>query len=181
MDYFPQIFDISMGSEGLFTSNSADPGNWTGGQVGAGVCKGTKYGISAAQYPNVDIEDLTRDQAIAIYRSDYWAKIQGDALPPQLAMLVFDSAINNGVSRSVRFLQTALGVGVDGIISAGGETINAVTRRAAVDIDGLCDEVLAQRIYFMANDPDWRTFGLGWARRLAALPLHAAQIAAGSS
>jgi lysozyme family protein len=175
MDYFPQIFDISMRSEGLFTNNSADPGNWTGGRVGVGICKGTKYGISAAQYPY--IENLTFSQAMAIYRADYWAKIQGDALPPQLAMLMFDSAINNGVSRSVRFLQTALGVAVDGVISAGGETINAVTRRAAVDITPVCDEVLAQRIYFMADDPDWKTFGLGWARRLAALPRHAALLA----
>ncbi|MFC0406768.1 hypothetical protein [Roseomonas elaeocarpi] len=30
---------------------STDPGNWTGGQVGKGKLKGTKYGIAAASYP----------------------------------------------------------------------------------------------------------------------------------
>jgi lysozyme family protein len=34
----------------------------------------------------------------------------------------------------------------------------------------LCAEFLARRLSFMASLPTWRTFGLGWARRLCSLP-----------
>jgi lysozyme family protein len=35
---------------------------------------GTKFGISSAAYPNLDIKNLTRDDAIKIYYYDYWLK-----------------------------------------------------------------------------------------------------------
>lgn len=40
--------------ESLFDTHDAnDPGNWTGGEIGKGECKGTNYGISAASYPDL--------------------------------------------------------------------------------------------------------------------------------
>ena len=44
--------------EGGWQHDPRDRGNWTGGEVGRGECKGTKYGISAASYPALDIEIL---------------------------------------------------------------------------------------------------------------------------
>jgi hypothetical protein len=35
-------------------------------------------------------------------------------------------------------------------------------------------EVHAQRLHFMAGLDTWKTFGLGWARRLAAIPAQGA-------
>ena len=32
----------------------------------------TNFGISKAQYPNVDIRNLTQDDAVQIYHDDYW-------------------------------------------------------------------------------------------------------------
>jgi hypothetical protein len=32
-----------------------DPGNWTGGAIGKGELRGTKWGISAQTYPQIDI------------------------------------------------------------------------------------------------------------------------------
>jgi hypothetical protein len=45
-----------------------DPGNWTGGKVGKGQLKGTKYDVSAAAFPKENIAGLTKDKAIAIYK-----------------------------------------------------------------------------------------------------------------
>jgi lysozyme family protein len=169
MTPFEHAFAIVVGHEGGYDATCADPGNWTGGAVGQGELRGTKYGVSAAAYPNVDIANLTETQAQAIYKPDYWDRVQGDALPPPLALLVFDAAVNTGVGRAARWLQGAVGATADGQIGAG--TLAALNEAVAKQGGAaLCAEFMAQRLNFMANLPTWRTFGLGWARRLCALP-----------
>ncbi len=137
-----------------------------------GVCTGTRYGISAAAYPTLDIKGLTLDAAKAIYRRDYWDRIAGDKLPPPVAFVTFDASVNNGVSRAVRLLQVALGAYQDGVI--GPATLAAVAKVAPMQ---LVSEIVAQRILFMSKLNTWPTFGLGWSRRLAALPMEAFAVA----
>jgi lysozyme family protein len=48
MDNFPRCFAFTLGAEGGYSNNAADPGNWTGSAIGSGELRGTKYGISAA-------------------------------------------------------------------------------------------------------------------------------------
>ena len=170
---FRQAFSIVVGEEGGFTDVQSDPGNWTGGQCGSGRCAGTKYGVSAAAYPTLDIKGLSIEAARQIYRRDYWDRIGGDALPPPLALLVFDAAVNNGAGRAARWLQAATGATQDGVI--GSATVAAVSARAG-DGAALMAEFQAQRMTFMAGLPTWRTFGLGWARRLCRLPYDAMTI-----
>ena len=40
----------------------------------------TRWGISQRTYPTLDIRRLTRADAIALYRRDFWTPLQGDAL-----------------------------------------------------------------------------------------------------
>lgn len=72
MANFDQAFRIILKHEGGFQSLPNDKGNWTGGKVGVGELKGTKYGISAARFPDLDIANLTIEQAGEIYRGQYW-------------------------------------------------------------------------------------------------------------
>lgn len=83
--------------EGEYQNIPNDAGNWTGGEVGKGELKGTKYGISAASYPHLDIINLTREQAHEIYRRDYWQASGADKLPWPACLLVFDTAVLHGV------------------------------------------------------------------------------------
>ncbi len=149
MATFEQAFTQIIGNEGGFTNNRSDPGNWTGGRPGQGECRGTKFGISAHAYPDLDIANLTLDDAHAIYRRDYWDKLQAGELPGPLALLAFDAAVNNGISRARQWL-----------ILARKQSTGAA----------ICAEFQAQRLAFMASLPTWKTFGLGWARRLCRLP-----------
>ncbi len=167
MNLFANAFAVVIGEEGGFSTNPADPGNWTGGVCGKGICRGTKYGIAASAHPDLDIANLTLDHAQAIYRDTYWSPVQADALPKPLALLVFDAAVNCGVSRAITWLQTAAGCSVDGII--GPQTFAAIQAKGG-DGAGLCAEFQAQRMAWMADLPSWRAFGLGWARRLCRLP-----------
>ena len=55
---FEKAFERLIGHEGGYSTDRNDPGNWTGGKVGSGTFKGTKYGIAANTYPNLDIKNL---------------------------------------------------------------------------------------------------------------------------
>jgi lysozyme family protein len=173
MTAFDQAFTFVVGAEGGYTNDPRDPGNWTGGRVNSGACRGTNWGISAAAFPTRDIAALTRDDAQSIYRARYWAPIEGDTLPPPLALLVFDAAVNNGPARAIRWLQQALGVNADGAM--GPPTRAALAARTS-DAPTLCADMLAYRTDYMARLPGWQVFGLGWARRLTSLPFHAMQM-----
>ena len=170
MSFFEQAFETVVGHEGGFSKDPADPGNWTGGSVGAGLLRGTNFGISAAAYPDLDIASLKLADASAIYRRDYWDRVCGEQFAAPLALLLFDSAVNCGVGRSVRWLQQALGDTADGAI--GQLTLEAMKRASQQPGGGamLCAEFLALRMVFMSNLPTWRRFGLGWTRRLCRLP-----------
>jgi lysozyme family protein len=170
---FDRSFEIVVGHEGGYSTNPDDPGNWTGGAVGAGQLNGTKYGISAAAYPTTDIANLTLPKAKSIYFLDYWMPTECATMPGRLALIMFDAAVNNGVWQAIQFLQAALGVDMDGVI--GPETRAALASATAFDPMGtvVMSETHAQRIDFMGNLSTWPTFGLGWSRRLAQLPIDA--------
>lgn len=169
MASFDTCVAFTLEREGGLSTDPGDPGNWTGGAIGKGACKGTKFGISAAAYPDTDIATLTEAEARSIYRRDYWEAIDGDSLPPAVAAVMFDAAVNNGVRRAAMWLQHAVHVPEDGKI--GPQTLAAV--QAAKPLD-LAADILAARMTFMTGLADWSRFGAGWARRLTQLAFFAA-------
>lgn len=93
----------------------------------------TKYGISKRSYPNLDIENLTVDQAIIIYTRDYWDKNSIGSIHDQTtANLIFRFIVNIGAVPAIRIVQNSLNtfvpvipsVIVDGIM--GTRTIQAI-------------------------------------------------------
>ena len=66
MSAFDYALDFVLREEGGYTNNPNDPGGET------------NYGICKRNYPNLDIKGLTRAQAIAIYRRDYWRDRERD-------------------------------------------------------------------------------------------------------
>lgn len=101
---YNDAYDIILSHEGGFQNIHNDRGNWTSGKVGVGQNKGTKFGITAMSYPNLDIKNLTLDDAKAIYKRDFWDAIAGDKLYPGLALVAFDTAVNSGVGTAKKFL-----------------------------------------------------------------------------
>ena len=153
-----------------------DPGNWTGGNIGIGALTGSKYGISAASYPHLDIEDLTEDQAFAIYWRDYWTPIRGDSLTPAIALVVFDFAINSGVSCAVKQLQAFLDVREDGILGTI-ETLPALQQSLAnLGSVRFIAGYLVRRINMLQTLANWQHERDGWEERLFMLPAQAATI-----
>ena len=150
------------GHEGVFSGVIHDPGNWTGGAVGEGELRGTKFGISAAAYPDLDIRSLTMAQASEIYRRDYLMPIGAHRFRDGVAFQLFDLAINSGPGRALKLLQKAIGVLDDGII--GPVTLAKLNSLSESDVIML---VTAARIDFMRGLSTWERFGRGWMGRLA--------------
>lgn len=65
----------------------------------------TKYGISKAAHPDVDIPSLTVADAKRIYKEQYWDKIGASQLPESLRGMAFDAAVNQGVGWTKRALR----------------------------------------------------------------------------
>ncbi len=161
-DSFTIAIDRLLSHEGGYSDRRTDPGNWTGGQVGVGVLKGTKFGIAANTYPTLDIKNLTRDQAVAIYRRDFWDAIRGDALPFNVAFQLLDGAGNSGISQSLRGGQRSVGGADDGAI--GPVTLAAIKRTDKNDVVLVFN---AERLEFMTRLKNWADASRGWARRIA--------------
>lgn len=76
----------------------------------------TNFGISKRAYPSMDIKGLTRSKASMIYLNDYWIPAGCCSIDPQnVASVLFDSAVNQGISTAVKLMQIELGVAVDGL------------------------------------------------------------------
>lgn len=64
----------------------------------------TRFGINQSANPDLDVNNLTRRQAVNRYRARYWDAIGGDGLPPAVALVAFDAAVNQGVDNARRWL-----------------------------------------------------------------------------
>ena len=78
--------------EGGYSNDPRDPGGET------------KFGISKRSYPELDISKLTLKQAKEIYYQNYWLKAGCDDLPYPFNIVVFDTAVNMGRSRAIKFI-----------------------------------------------------------------------------
>jgi len=92
-----ESFDIAiefvLKREGGYINDPRDPGGET------------KFGISKRSYPQLDIKNLTKEQAIAIYRKDYWQRCGCDSMSYPMDVIVFDTAVNMGVQRALTLYQ----------------------------------------------------------------------------
>lgn len=167
---FDEAFKRLIGHEGGYSTDRRDPGNWTGGRVGVGTLKGTKFGLAANTYPNLDIKNLTLAQAKAIYKKDWWDKLGADGMHSAIVFQLWDFAINAGKSRAIKELQQAVGVPADGII--GPQTLAAVNSH---DLNDVILSLTAERLKFYTSLSTFKTYGKGWTNRVADNLKYAAQ------
>lgn len=127
----------------------------------------TKFGISQRSYPDWDIENLTEEDAIVIYRRDFWQPYQ--EFDDRLATKVFDLAVNMGHKRAVQILQRALqclGAKVvdDGIL---GPATKQAVKLANVDLLLTAIKSEAAGVYrnLAATNTSQEKFLKGWLKR----------------
>lgn len=148
--------------EGGYVNNPDDKG----GPTNFGITQATLAHWRGHSVSADDVEDMKEEEAFDIYESEYWIKprICDLGLSPALEGMVFDAGVNHGVSRSVKFLQEAMGLTADGIIGR----ITIVTAKGANPVE-LAAGFMAERVEYygaiISNNHSQAQFALGWARR----------------
>lgn len=146
--------------EGGYSNHPRDPGGATMKGVTQRVYDDYRRSENLATR---SVQKITPDELLAIYDRRYWDLIKGDDLPSGVDYVVFDGAVNSGPGQSVKWLQRALGVKVDGLV--GPATLAAI--EAHPDHDALIDAICNRRMAFLKALKTWPTFGKGWSRRVA--------------
>lgn len=146
---FEDAVEFVLSAEGTYSNDPLDPGGET------------RYGISKQAYPQLNIASLTREQAIEIYKRDYWDRCQCDTLPSMIRLPVFDCAVNQGVIVAAKILQSLVGVERDGVI--GPHTLFAIQKHKLM---ALKIAFLVERILLYTKNPQFSTFGRGWLHRV---------------
>lgn len=150
MSAFEQVINRVLGHEGGYVNDPADPGGET------------KWGISKRSYPMLNIKSLTREDAIAVYFKDFWMPLKAERLHDGTAYQLMDSAVNSGISQSIRLLQRALDVADDGHFGP-----NSLAASEAMSESDQIMRFNAERIDFMTKLKNWPNHGKGWMRRIA--------------
>ena len=145
-------------SEGGYVDHPADPG----GRTNYGVTQATWENWVGHPVSERVMRALTIEDVKPLYKTKYWNACQCDSLPNGIDYLVFDFAVNAGVGRAAKTLQSCLGVTPDGAI--GPKTIAAAT---AMDAEELIDLFSDGKEYFYKSLPTFATFGKGWLNRVA--------------
>lgn len=121
-----------------------------------------------------EVRGTSRDLARTIYEQNYFLKPGVQRLPERIQAFVFDSAVNHGPRRAIRFVQHACNDAGFGPIDMDG-LIGAQTIRAAASADESMKEAFLQALvkrrrdfYYriVEKDPSQEVFLLGWLNRM---------------
>ena len=151
---FEEIIEKVLEHEGGYVNDPNDRGGET------------NFGITKKFYPDVDIKNLTKEQAKHIYHTDYWRWGKCDEIPSRLRHIYFDMLVNFGKRGAVKVLQRAANAkNKDKIDVDGG--LGPATFKAIQNLE--LERVRAYRVLRFANlvikKPEQERFWFGWFRR----------------
>lgn len=156
--------------EGGFVNHAHDNGRATN----MGITIATLAAWRGKDVTVDDVKTLTRQEADAIFRTNYFAKTRCAELPDRTAMVVYNASVLHGPKRAIMFLQSAfndLGMTADGIPLEVDGILGSITMAGAKQTDAqvLSDKFMdLQEAYFHKHE-DFAHFGEGWLNRMAAL------------
>lgn len=154
---FNDAVQIILSLEAGYVNHPRDPGGET------------NFGISKKSYPHLNIKELKVEDAIEIYRRDYWDKCKCDFLPPFIRLAVFDASVIQGPEVAIGLLQAALGVKVDG--DPGPVTITAIQN---ANKEKLLLKYIERRWDRMSQSKAFPFYAEGWANRLFKISISSA-------
>lgn len=155
---FEKALEAVLHHEGGFVNHPADPG----GMTNLGCTKKVWEEWVGHPVDEKTMRALTPGDVAPLYKKKYWDAVKGDELPDGVDYIVFDTAINSGPGRAIKFLQGCVGVDMDGAL--GPVTLAAVR---VFNREQLIQDYAFRRLSFLQDLPTWGTFGKGWARRVA--------------
>lgn len=153
MNDFKEAIEYVLENEQGYVNNPSDPGG------------ATNFGISQKSYPDLNIQTLTREQALVIYKRDFWDHLKLEEVPQSFATAILDMSVNMGEGHAVLCVQMALGqTSCDGIL--GSNTLAQLKR--ADNFEFLYAFIGAIQDYYVnitVKNPKLLSELKGWIRR----------------
>lgn len=160
---FRKAVKFVLEKEGHLSNDSADEGGLT------------KFGISTKAYPDLDIRGLTKEQAIDIYRRDYWEPQLCGLMEDWLAIVVFGTSVIMGVWKAAMLVQQSINMCGGSLVEDGDIGPKTIAAVKQMDQTKLGMYVLAERLKFCTRlcrkKPSQKRFLSGWVNRVADLIL----------
>ena len=160
--------------EGGFVNHPSDPGGMTNLGVTARVWEEwVGHSVDEKQ-----MRALTPALVAPLYRKKYWDACRANELVSGLDYAVFDVAVNSGVGRAIKLLQSSVGATPDG---GYGSITAALVKKAEADPVRLIELYCAKRLEFLESLKTFIIFGKGWSRRVAEVKADSLAMAQGTS
>jgi hypothetical protein len=156
-DNFDRCVSVTLAQEGGFSADPNDPG----GATNLGITRATLEAWRGKPVTPEDVRNLTKAEAVEIYRSNYWNPARCADLPDGVDLMVFDFAVNSGPRTAVKALQRSVGVTEDG--SVGPNTLRAAKAAPAPDV---IHAIGQRRLEFLRGLNTWADYGDGWTKRV---------------
>lgn len=163
--------------EGGFTNNPLD----RGGPTNMGITQGT---LDAAFKKKIvghnNVRALSKDEALRIYRTNYWDAHGWGKYAESVDMIMFDICVNHGMCGAAKIAQRAcVSCGADLVIDGkwGPKTAAALFNLAWSNALYLSKMLIIKRLNYydkiVEAKPDQKVFLGGWCRRTRALAVAA--------
>ena len=130
---FEEIIEVVLAHEGGFVDDPDD----RGGATNWGVTQAVWEDFLEDEFTSEDVRNFSREQAIELYREEFWKPSQAEKLPEEIREVYFDMCVNHGQRNAVKILQTAVNVKGGSLVVDGGigpNTINASENLSLSDV-----------------------------------------------
>jgi len=189
MANFNKSYEITLGHEGGYSNDPVD----VGGETYKGISR--KYhpkwkgwviideSKTDSNFPECLKENNMLDMMVRkFYRITFWDLFWGDEIPDQeIANELFDTGVNMGVGRSVKYLQMGLNVlnrnqkNYDDIVEDGAfgkNTMNALNEYLLIDNNSFLLKIMnilqgMHYIEYMRKSPIQEKYARGWLKRVS--------------
>ena len=157
-------FELCLGlllqHEGGFVNHPDDPG----GMTNLGVTQKAWEEWVSHPVSEKEMRSLTPTMVGPLYKRKYWDACHADDLVSGLDYAVFDVAVNSGVGRAIKLLQSCVGATPDG---GYGSITSALVKKESSDPVRLIELYCAKRLEFLSALKSFPVFGKGWSRRVS--------------
>ena len=156
---FDTCLKLMLEHEGDYVDHPKDPG----GRTNHGVTQRVWEEWVGHEVDEKQMRALTHETVAPLYKRKYWDACRADDLVSGVDYCVFDVAVNSGPGRAIKFLQSCVGVTVDGGF---GPATMAAVKKSEEDPARLIELYCAKRLEFLQSLKTFETFGKGWSRRV---------------
>ena len=162
--YEDKLFEVALAFTLYFEGNLSDHPADKGGRTYKGILQ-TEYDRyrRVRGLPAIDVAQMSDAELMEIYE-EYWDNSDAAKMHPALAVVMFDTAVNFGVTNAVTFFQQALGLPQTGVWDA--ETKEALeegnNRNTALQV---INERIIYRYKRVREDASQMAFFHGWLSR----------------